>query len=1195
MRTRIFSILRAMHSDPINVSTFIFCVFSLMSLQAGAQVLNYSQQAELRFHKLAGSAVGPLAAKQPQEKSVEQTLELTKQIVREIAGKQSHSYQVTVKQGEFVCVQVKEESAYVSLTLFEANNTKLLEVSHPLRQKEIIWVTKTDAKLRVEVHTRYNDSLLGKYQIGITERRVATDKDQQRFSAQQTLYEGVRQFGQRSEEAQQKAAILFEEAAILWSQVKDGHNEANARMYLGATLLGLKHWQSAIKEIEKAAAYWQAQADAAGQVQAQHELGEAFSALGDQARALKCYEEALALLNTVYDPEAEAHLTDHVLTYYHERGETQKVLGYLDRFLKAAKSANRPRRENASLNRVGSIYYQLGENYKALDYLDRSLKLSQTILDKFREAEARFLMGQVYDRLGRKRRALDSSVQSLAISREIKNPRLEAAAHSHIAMVNQYLGDGQQALDSLNQMIRIYQTLGDKAREAAAHVMLGYTFAVLGDRQQALAKIEQAEKIGLSERDASGFSNIGEAYFGLNEPKKALEYLNRSLKLIFTKKRRSEDDARIFDNLGNAYTALGEKQKALEYFEQALKIIHGLGDRDFEAEVLAHTANAYAVLGERQKALAYYERALPILHTSENRVGEARVFGKLMSFWQNTNNKLASLYGKQSVNLFQQLRADNQGLDRSLHQTFLKSIEDVYRTLSDLLIAQGRLPEAERVLEMLKEEEYFKYLRRDREVASALKLRADLTESEVKALEEYTRLADHLAAISSELDQLELARLQAPENKAFPQQARYDQLKTQLAAAIETFGVFNRQLAAEFGKANVRVKEIESGLQADLKTWQAKDAIIISTIAGEERLHLIVTTPNLQIPHTVKIKDTELNRLVSEFRSAVTNPCACVDPRPAGQKIYELLIKPLEQDLKGAQAKTLLWSLDGALRYVPLSALWDGKQYLAERFNLVVLTLASRSKLAVMPQAVAQWRGLGVGVSQGWAGFSPLPAVPDELRAIIREEGVPSVGRAEFGVVPGRRLLDSDFTRVALEHALGRYSLIHIASHFSFEAGREGGSFLLLGDGSRYTLDDVKNTTPLFTGVELLTLSACNTAVGGERNGEEVEGLGMLAQRQGALAVVASLWAVADDSTAVLMRDFYRRRISGGKLTKAEALRAAQLALLRGELKHSGSKEVRSEIAGAAVKEQSAFKPDPNAPYAHPYFWAPFILIGNWH
>jgi CHAT domain-containing protein len=135
--------------------------------------------------------------------------------------------------------------------------------------------------------------------------------------------------------------------------------------------------------------------------------------------------------------------------------------------------------------------------------------------------------------------------------------------------------------------------------------------------------------------------------------------------------------------------------------------------------------------------------------------------------------------------------------------------------------------------------------------------------------------------------------------------------------------------------------------------------------------------------------------------------------------------------------------------------------------------------------------------------------------------------------------------------------------------------------------------------VELLTLSACNTAMGGESNGREVEGFGELAQKQGALAVVATLWAVSDESTGKLMQEFYRLRTATPGMTKGEALREAQLALLRGQVKkgEGGTADQRTSKAvgtGANASGQPQFKYDPDRPYAHPYYWAPFILIGNW-
>jgi CHAT domain-containing protein len=228
--------------------------------------------------------------------------------------------------------------------------------------------------------------------------------------------------------------------------------------------------------------------------------------------------------------------------------------------------------------------------------------------------------------------------------------------------------------------------------------------------------------------------------------------------------------------------------------------------------------------------------------------------------------------------------------------------------------------------------------------------------------------------------------------------------------------------------------------------------------------------------------------------------------------------------------------------------------------------------------------------------FKKLPAVPDELAAVIRDD-------KQTGVVPGNSYLNNEFTRELLQKSLrskGRYPLVHIASHFHFEPGNDTQSFLLLGDGTPLRLSDVEKENNLFGGVDLLTLSACETALGGGKSatGKEVDGLSIMAQRQGAKAVLATLWPVADNSTAQLMSQFYKLR-DDGKVSKGESLRQAQLSLLRGEVKPgdqpSGIRNFEV-VLNEAKKNPDAppFVPDPKKQYAHPYFWAPFILVGNW-
>ena len=196
-------------------------------------------------------------------------------------------------------------------------------------------------------------------------------------------------------------------------------------------------------------------------------------------------------------------------------------------------------------------------------------------------------------------------------------------------------------------------------------------------------------------------------------------------------------------------------------------------------------------------------------------------------------------------------------------------------------------------------------------------------------------------------------------------------------------------------------------------------------------------------------------------------------------------------------------------------------------------TPASESRLKDPP--AAQLTAVGLGVSKALGDFPALPAVVDELRDLIRDRE--TFGRSA-GIVPGRVLLDDAFTESTMKGALRQqYPIVHIASHFQFHPGNELDSFLLLGDGQHLTLADLKRAPNLFTGVELLTLSACDTATGSPAaNGAEVEGFAVVAQRQGAKAVVATLWPVADTSTQRLMREFYGRRIAR-HVSKAEAMR----------------------------------------------------------
>jgi CHAT domain-containing protein len=241
-----------------------------------------------------------------------------------------------------------------------------------------------------------------------------------------------------------------------------------------------------------------------------------------------------------------------------------------------------------------------------------------------------------------------------------------------------------------------------------------------------------------------------------------------------------------------------------------------------------------------------------------------------------------------------------------------------------------------------------------------------------------------------------------------------------------------------------------------------------------------------------------------------------------------------------------------------------------------------------------KWTVLGLGVSEqrteAGKTFPALSGAKRELQTIIQSIDMKN-GK---GIMPGSIKLDEQFTSDAMFDALAfdKNPVVHIASHFSYQVADFNESFLLLGKG-KLSVKDLSAKSTLFSNVDLLALSACETAVGGA-NGKDVEGFAYLAQSLGAKAVMATLWQVDDIGTQVLMPEFYRLHESG--LNKSESLRQAQIALLQGKIKDAPTDLKRAELFGTetAKTELPKYVIDKNKPFAHPYYWSPFVLIGNW-
>jgi CHAT domain-containing protein len=546
------------------------------------------------------------------------------------------------------------------------------------------------------------------------------------------------------------------------------------------------------------------------------------------------------------------------------------------------------------------------------------------------------------------------------------------------------------------------------------------------------------------------------------------------------------------------------------------------------------------------------------------------------------------LFGKQAIDRFQQVRHNIGGLEKGAQQSFLKSKESYYRELAELLISQGRLPEAQQVLDLLKAEEYSEFTQRRGDSGSRTNPVA-LTPMEEKSNKEYEQITAGITALGEEWMQL-----RAKHSRSADEEHRYNELSDRLTEANQRLQAFLKNLYGSFGKgeqANAKVqtiKEETAGLQTLVGELGAGTAAVY-TLVLDQKCVMMVITPATRVAREIPVSKVALNGKVFAFLNAVANDYSEEVILAKAQDLYNILIAPIEKDLQGAQASTLVWSLDDVLRYVPLAALYDGKQYLVERFRNVVITTASFGNLKEKPQ-VGSWHGAAMGVSKDYDGLGELKAVPDELASVIRSDQTPG----SHGPVAGTILLDDFFTQRGMESALDqRPALVHIASHYVFQVGDDTKSYLLLGGkdtggkGFHLTLADLRDDQRIdLQGIELLTLSGCQTAKGSmDSDGREIDGLGITAQRKGAKAVLATLWEVDDASVGLLMATFYRLWVNTPGITKVEALQQAQLALLHGAANTAGT----SQAASASGSKQC-----PASRYANPYYWAPFILIGNW-
>ena len=343
--------------------------------------------------------------------------------------------------------------------------------------------------------------------------------------------------------------------------------------------------------------------------------------------------------------------------------------------------------------------------------------------------------------------------------------------------------------------------------------------------------------------------------------------------------------------------------------------------------------------------------------------------------------------------------------------------------------------------------------------------------------------------------------------------------------------------------------------RVDLADNNSTTAIFSSVILGENTA-IIATFPDgskkvalvNKTPETLREEIIQFRRELEARRNDYNLTTA--------QQVYQDIIAPFADDLQQAQVNTLVFIQDGILRSVPMAALHDGKQFLIETYAIATtpsLTLTDPNSFNRQ-----NLRALALGSSEKISidglNFTALPNVIPELQII--EEKLPG----------SKQLLNQEFTKNRLQQELNTntYPILHIATHAQFGAVPED-TFLITGNSEKLTLkqlDILIRTTPqATTPIELLSLTACETAIGDER---AALGLGGIALQAGARSVLASLWSIPDQQTPQIVENFYTN-LQNPNLNKAQALKIAQKQFIQ-----------------------------QGGEYSHPAYWAPFILIGNW-
>jgi CHAT domain-containing protein len=800
-----------------------------------------------------------------------------------------------------------------------------------------------------------------------------------------------------------------------------------------------------------------------------------------------------------------------------------------------------------------------------------------------------------------------------------KNSADAAIVRENLARASEQLGRSTVAIEYWEGAIAYYQQISDRLSVARLQTEQAQSYNNQGQPRKAIALLCGADVQG-EQRGSTSDSRL------TCDRNSALEIARANKDLTV--------EAAALGNLGNAYQSIGQYETAIAYLQSSLKIARTLNNLTYQAANLnslgiAHVyfakvnyrrANSATQQGDKAKAVEfktiaqkYDTQALQYFQASLDLVGEdnlakLRVLLNSIPLLYRTQASAADTAIEKATILLNSLSNSRHKVYGTIALANLLSSSTNRLTGFDFQCSQQKQPQAEKLIQTAIANA--RQLQDNRAISFALGQLGHTYECRKNYQQalNFTRQAQWAAQQDlNSKDSLYLWQWQA--GRIFEQQdreAKAIEAYQQAVATLENIRgdilTSERDLQFDFRdtvepiyrqlttlrlrrtvlssltskqrteQLNSALKTINSLQLAELQNYFGNDCVltlpsevtnfarletaIFSSIILDKRTAILVSLPNGEKRLAWIDRDRQnLKNATNEFRRGLERyRDLTYNPRQA-QQFYDWIIRPFAPDLEVNNVKTLVFEHDGILRSIPMAALHDGKQFLIEKY--AIATTPSLTLTNPKPLDRERLRVLALGLTQAASidgrTFPALTHVAREIKAIAAQ-------------IPGsKQLLNENFTGERLQQELSQttYPIIHIATHGEFGSEPED-TFLLAGDNTKLTitaLDTTLRSTLRSSDVDLIALTACQTAVGDER---AALGLAGVAVRAGVGSALASLWFIQDASTVSLVNQFYER-LSDSGASKAKALQAAQQAAI-------------------ASKGQ----------YAHPAYWAAFILIGNW-